>query len=263
MRQLLLFIQSQDHVDALANAAPVIKSENYEGIWVLFSPAVLVDTKSAASAFDKNIADLTAAKDRCKAADDFDGARAYKTQLDAALLERNAKVRDSWKAMSPADQEAATVRVLGSFLDQFPADKLRAERMHDHYEPGQFIDALNAHRKAWFVPFTPGNFTFAWPTSFQVAKQAAPAALPVSSAPNSIAGAALSVASAALSQPQAAEPKKPGGNPMFTSPRYRELSRLTVNQLGEIMLKHGLNLSGTAAKIAAGIWKHEQNAKAA
>lgn len=252
MRQLLLLVQTQEHVDALRGAATTILSERYDGLWVLFSPAILVDTKAAASEFDKNIADLTAAKDRCKAADDFDGARAYKTQLDAELLERNAKVRDSWKAMTEADRDAATQRVLGSFLEQFPADRLRVERMHDHYEPGQFIDALNAHRKAWFVPFTPGSFAFAWPTSFGAA--AAPAALIPPPAPP--------VPSISLPLPTP-EPKKPGGNPMFTSPRYRELSRLTVNQLGEIMIKHGLNLSGTATKIAAGIWKHEQNAKAA
>lgn len=249
MKNLLLLCQSQSDVTSLPAAAQAIKSQSFDGVWFLFSPAVLVDTETAGAEHDRNIADLDAAVSRCAASRDFEGAKNYQAQLDAARLDRAGKVKDAWKTLTDSQRDEATRRVFGQFFDAKPAPNVRHQILPDHYEPAQFIAALNSIKGAWFAPFVPGTFTMDWVSSLGNASDTAiPAQTPKET-----------VAAPTPSNPVA----KKSGNAMFTDPRYRELTRMHINQLGPIMLGYGLNLSGSAGKIAAGIWKHEKTLKAA
>ena len=252
LNQLLLLVQNQADVDALPVAATAYVAHGYNALWLLFSPAVLVDTKAVSAEYDSNIIALRTQIESCKTADDFDGAKGYKSQLDDAVMQKAMKVKEVWRTLTQEQQAAAQERVFGPFFAKLPQERIRAEMLHEHYDQANFIDALNSIRKAWFAPYTPGQFVLAWASSLvggaaPAATTATPVSVPVPTLPKV--------------SPSPAEPKK-GGNPMFTDARYRELSRLPIDELGRIMTGHGLNLSGSASKIAAGIWKHEQGNKA-
>lgn len=251
LRQLLLLVQSQADVDALPAAADAYNTLGFNALWVLFSPVVLVDTKAVSAEYDGNIAGLRAQIQACKDADDFDGAKGYKGQLDDAIMQKTIKVKEAWRTLTQEQQAAAQDRVFGPFFAKLPKERIRIESLREHFEPTFFIDALASVKKAWFVPFTPGSFAMDWAANLAAAvvkeaspdpKVSPPAALPPVPAPPT----------------PKPEPKKSGGNPMFTDPRYRELTRFPIDELGRIMTKHRLILSGSASKIAAGIWKHEQ-----
>ncbi len=168
MKNLLLLCQSQADVDSLAAAASAIKRDGYDGLWLLFSPAVLVDSKAASAEHDANITALRAAVDRCKSVDDFDGAKGYKAQMDDAILQKTVKVKEAWKTLTPAQKEEASAKMFDSFIANcgVAKGKIRVEQMRDHYETAQFVAALNAQKPMWFVPFTPGTFMFGWVASF-------------------------------------------------------------------------------------------------
>ena len=134
LRQLLLLVQDQRDVAALPGAAAAYQSQGYNGLWVLFSPAVLVDTASAAAEKDRDIAALNAQIDACAKVRDFAGAQQYQTQLDGKLLDRAAAVKDAWKTLTPEQQKTATERVFGDFFAALPKERVRPEMMREHYE---------------------------------------------------------------------------------------------------------------------------------
>jgi len=253
IRQLLLLVQSQADVDALPSAADAYNAQGFNALWLLFSPVVLVDTNAVSAEYDANIAALRTQIEACKTADDFDGAKGYKAQLDDFVMQKTIKVKEAWRTLTPEQQTAAQERVFGPFFAKLPKERIRPEVLREHFEPASFIDALASVKKAWFVPFTPGSFTMDWAAnlgaSTAVQQPARNPEVPKAPAP-------------AIPAPTPAKAKS-GGNPMFTSDRYRELTRLPIDELGRIMTGHGLNLSGSASKIAAGIWKHEQGKKVA
>lgn len=234
MKQILLLVQSQSDVDALPNAAAAIKSRGIQGLWMLFSPAVLVDSKAAEAEHEQNLTGLRTAIQRCKDADDFDGAKAYKQQLDAALIDRAAKVKDSWKQLTDAQRETAIARVFGTFFDSKPAPNIRPEMFRDHYEPAQFIDALNSVRKGWFAPYVPGSFEMAWAASFAAASAFAPTVEVVQSP--------VTVTKPVVSAP--IEPPKERKPLPTQHPRFKQLRSLGVDGLGRHAIELGLNPNG-------------------
>lgn len=236
MKQILLLVQSQADVDALPAASAAIKTAGYQGLWMLFSPAVLVDSKAAEAEHEQNLSALRTAIQRCKDADDFDGAKGYKAQLDAALLDRAAKVKDSWKQLTDQQRETAIARVFGQFFDSKPAPNVRPEMFRDHYEPAQFIDALNSVRKGWFAPYVPGSFTLAWAASF-AGNDAVTASLPVNK--TSALGPIVPV-----TPPKPTEPPKERKPLPTQHPRFKQLRSLGVDGLGRHAIEMGLNPNG-------------------
>lgn len=234
LSQLLLLVQSQSDVDALPAAAEAIRAQGYDGLWVLFSPAVLVDTAAASAQHDRDVAALNAQIDQCAKVRDFAGAQSYQVQLDAAILEKSVKTKESWKTMTAAQQEEAKVRVFDAFFAAKPAPNIRPEMMHEHYSNSEFIAALNAHKKAWFTPYTPGSFVLAWPTSF-VEKAGLPAAL----------RARLPDADSikqALTQAAQETVVKPERKPLPTQhKRFKELVAMGIDGLGQHAIALGIN----------------------
>jgi hypothetical protein len=279
MRQLLLLCQSPDDVKALPAAYSVVKA-HYDACWMLFSPACLVDTAAESAQHEENLRRLDEAVIRCSTSRDFEGAKNYQQQLEAARIDQVMKVKEAWKTLTEEQRTEATKRVFGAFVNPAPVGNFRHEMLVDHYEPAQFIDALNSKKKTWFAPCVPGTFTIDWvsnlakraaknvsPTPAPPARATAPAAV-TAAAPAPIAPAIPSAPVQSAVAPvltpadgidPALAPGKPRGNPMMTSPRYRTLASMNINQVGHLAIGYGLNPSGSAQKIAAMVWKHEHS----
>ena len=170
MRNILLLIQNQSDIAALATASREIKKLNTEGVWLVFSPAVLVDTAAAAKEHDVAIRDINEAMKACADRLDFEGAKNYKLKLDAAILDKAESVKNAYKKMTAAEQESAFQRVFGDFVKNPPAANMKVTQHSDHYEPESWIEFLNSLKGAWFAPFTPGTFSILWPTSLPETK---------------------------------------------------------------------------------------------
>ena len=170
MKNILLLIQNQSDIAALATASREIKKLNTEGVWLVFSPAVLVDTAAAAKEHDVAIRDINEAMKACADRLDFEGAKNYKLKLDAAILDKAESVKNAYKKMTAAEQESAFQRVFGDFVKNPPAANMKVTQHSDHYEPESWIEFLNSLKGAWFAPFTPGTFSILWPTSLPETK---------------------------------------------------------------------------------------------
>jgi hypothetical protein len=170
MRQLLLLCQSPDDVKALPAAYSVVKA-HYDACWMLFSPACLVDTAAESAQHEENLRRLDEAVIRCSTSRDFEGAKNYQQQLEAARIDQVMKVKEAWKTLTEEQRTEATKRVFGAFVNPAPVGNFRHEMLVDHYEPAQFIDALNSKKKTWFAPCVPGTFTIDWVSN--LAKRAA------------------------------------------------------------------------------------------
>jgi len=170
MKNILLLIQNQADIAALATASREIKKLNTEGCWLVFSPAVLVDTAAAAKEHDVAIRDINDAMTACAGRLDFAGAAQYKLKLDAAILDKAESVKNAYKKMTAAEQESAFQRVFGDFVKNPPAANMKVTQHSDHYEPESWIEFLNSLKGAWFAPFTPGTFSILWPTSLPETK---------------------------------------------------------------------------------------------
>jgi len=179
MRNIILLVQTQPDIAALATASREIKKLNTEGVWLVFSPAVLVDTAAAAKEHDVAIRDINDAMTACAGRLDFAGAGQYKLKLDAAILDKAESVKNAYKKMTAAEQESAFQRVFGDFVKNPPAANMKVTQHSDHYEPESWIEFLNSLKGAWFAPFTPGTFSILWPTSLPETKQVKVAATTV------------------------------------------------------------------------------------
>lgn len=176
MKNIILLVQTQPDITALATASREIKKLNTEGVWLVFSPAVLVDTAAAAKEHDVAIRDINEAMKACADRLDFEGAKNYKLKLDAAILDKAESVKNAYKKMTAAEQESAFQRVFGDFVKNPPAANMKVTQHSDHYEPESWIEFLNSLKGAWFAPFTPGTFSILWPTSLPETKQVKAAA---------------------------------------------------------------------------------------
>lgn len=227
-RQLLLLVQSQADVDALPAAADAYNAQGFNALWLLFSPVVLVDTKAVSAEYDGNIAALRAQIEACKSADDFDGAKGYKAQLDDAVMQKTIKVKEAWRTLTEEQQAAAQERVFGPFFAKLPKERIRVEAFREHFEPSFFIDALASVKKAWFVPFTPGSFTMTWASDLG-SSEAVPMVQGRIPLPP---------------KPAVQEPEKPRALLPTQHPRFKELVMMGVEGLGQHALTLGINPNG-------------------
>lgn len=250
LKQLLLLIQDQRDVDALPGAAVAYASQGYNGLWVLFSPAVLVDTATASAEHDKNIKAREAQIDQCVARRDFAGAREHQIALDAAILEKTAKVKEAWRTLTPDAQKAATERVFGAFFDALPKERVRPEQMREHYEANEFIAALNAIKKGWFAPYTPGDFTLTW--ARELAKWKWSTSAPTEVKPNPHRGEDTNFV-----KPTKAKTERP---PLPTQhPRFKELVLMSIDDIGAHALSLGINPNGMQLlKLRHSVFKAEK-----
>lgn len=247
MKQMVLFVFTQSDVESLPACASVLRQQRFDSVWVLINPSVFVDTKQQETARLKDIADLEAAISQCAIRRDWAGCSGYQAQLDAKKLEVVTAVKDAWKSLPEAARKAAEDRIVG-LLGTPCGTNQRFQPLPDHYETGKFIDALHAVRQNWHAPCIPPNFSLHFAST--LAKEAKGEQVTVKETPIS--------PPAPVAAPPAPKPvKKHQGNPMMSDPRYRELVRMTPDQLGQVGIEMGLKVAGTSRQIAAQIWKAE------
>ena len=272
MRNILLLIQNQSDIAALATASREIKKLNTEGVWLVFSPAVLVDTAAAAKEHDVAIRDINDAMKQCADRLDFEGAKNYKLKLDAAILDKAESVKNAYKKMTAAEQESAFQRVFGDFVKNPPAANMKVTQHSDHYEPESWIEFLNSLKGAWFQPFTPGTFSILWPTSLPETKQAkATAAAPVPVVKESFTAPAPAPAPvfydapspAAIVAPPAATPAstpppthpalpapgvRPKGIAPQMTPEFKQIMAMGLDGVAAEAFKIGINPNGKSLR---------------
>lgn len=247
MKQCILLVFTQADVDALPSCATVLRQQRFDSVWVLINPSVFVDTKQQETARLKDIADLEAAITQCATRRDWAGCSGYQAQLDAKKLEVVTAVKDAWKSLGAEARKAAEDRIIG-LLGTPCGTNQRFQPLPDHYETGKFIDALHAVRQNWHAPCIPPNFSLHFAST--LAKEAKGEQVTVKETP-------ISPPAPVVVPPVPKPVKKHQGNPMLSSPRYRELIRMTVDQLEEVGLQQRLKVAGTVRQIAAQIWKAE------
>jgi len=258
MRNIILLVQTQPDIAALATASREIKKLNTEGVWLVFSPAVLVDTAAAAKEHDVAIRDINDAMTACAGRLDFEGAKNYKLKLDAAILDKAESVKNAYKKMTAAEQESAFQRVFGDFVKNPPAANMKVTQHSDHYEPESWIEFLNSLKGAWFAPFTPGTFSILWPTSLPETKQVKaiaptkldPAPAPVAAAapaPSPVIPETPAPAPVALKESFSAPIQSPPTHPALPAPgvRPKGIAPQMTPEFKQIM---AMGLDGVAAE---------------
>jgi hypothetical protein len=273
MKNIILLAQTQQDIAALATASREIKKLNTEGVWLVFSPAVLVDTAAAAKEHDVAIRDINEAMKACADRLDFEGAKNYKLKLDAAILDKAESVKNAYKKMTAAEQESAFQRVFGDFVKNPPAANMKVTQHSDHYEPESWIEFLNSLKGAWFAPFTPGTFSILWPTSLPETKSGTvvpkaekavvptkldPAPAPVvAAAPAPVfyeapAPAALAPAAAPTPPPTHPALPAPGVRPKGIAPQmtpeFKQIMAMGLDGVAAEAFKIGINPNGKSLR---------------
>lgn len=168
MSKLLLLVQSESDVAHLDAAAKAITHSAITGIWVVFSPALTVNSSEAAAKLDTEIEQLRTAEKQAAERADYEAAKGYKTQREGKELDRAAELRDAWKKASVEERKAKTDAIFKPFVEQIqPGRNVRVTMHSDHHDREQWVTMLNSLSGVWFKPFTPGSFIVAWPESVE------------------------------------------------------------------------------------------------
>ena len=234
--KLLLLVQSQADVDALPNAAQAILRSAITGVWVVFSPAITIDSAAAASKFDTEIAQLLTAERQAAERADYEAAKGYKAQRDGKELDRAKALRDAWKTASAEDRKARTQAIFQPFVktlqDSGNGISARVTSHSDHYDREQWVAMLNSLSGVWFKPFAPGSFVIGWPESVG----------------SSIAAGLKPVGVGAVAQviPAAGEVviKPIGLAPLPPRSREQELSEINTNKLRAMAVRLNIDTEG-------------------
>lgn len=249
MNLLLLLLQSQPDVEALMACVPRIKGQ-FDGLWAVYSPAVLISEKEAGVEFDAQIAAYHNQMLACFAREDGQGGHEYRLKRDNAILEKAAKVKEAWRTLPPEKQAGAEDAIFKPFMDAQPAPNMKITRLPDHYEPKDWIAMLNSIKGGWFEPFVAGAFQLNWPTSL-VGQGTGAVTAPVAAVQTPSVPAPAPVAEVPQTVPAAT---KSGG--YMNSPRYKALLKMEPDQLFEEAQKAGIkNPSGHKMKIVHAIMR--------
>lgn len=233
--KLLLLVHSESDVAHLGAAAKAITNSAITGIWVVFSPAITVNSSEAAAKLDTEIEQLRAAEKQAADRSDYTAAAGYKTQREGKELDRAKALRDAWKTAPEEARKAKTQAIFSPFVEPLKAVGLnvRVTGHSDHYEREQWVAMLNSLSGVWFKPFTPGSFIVGWPESVKDA-------LPAREMVPEIVGRESARLQEKLEQAQAAQ-KPVQKTPI---PRADELASMKHFSLVSVAKKLGIETEG-------------------
>jgi hypothetical protein len=253
MKNLILLVQTPADADALNASIPGIRSSNPSAIWLIHSPAVLVDQTAANAETDRQIVAINQAIKDCIGREDYTGAESYKQQRHALTLQKATAATDGYKTMTPEQQEAATTRVFGAFWQAQPAPKMQLSMHPQHHETGEWIEMLNSLKGRWPAEMAHGNFTMAWPGQFvQRGKSGSEVA---SLMPERSAELGKQAMQSVITDVATPKPERKG---YPAHPRFKQLCALGIDALGQIALHYKLDPNGAnRLKLAHMIGKHE------
>lgn len=235
MLNVILLVHSAHDLAGLSGASKSLKRFGCNACWVIYSPAVLADAESVNAEFDKQISSLNEAIRRASATEDFDGAKGYKEQRDALVMQKGASVKEAYKSLTPEQQQAAAQKLFGPFYESQPAPSVKISRHGDHYETSNWIEMVNSLRGAWPSNLPAGDYMVTWPgqmallggESSPMVTASAVAVSPAQSAP------AVSTSDAA------AKPKVPSKSYTSTK-RFKILCSMGIDALGQEAMRAGI-----------------------
>lgn len=256
---LILLVQTAEDAAALKDCTTGLAALAPQAIWLIHSPAVLVDLQAQHGQIDQQIAAINKAIADCANREDFEGAKQYKAQRDTLTLQKATAATEGYKTMTPEQQEAATARVFGDFWAAKPAPKMQLSMHPQHHETREWIEMLNSLKGRWPAEMPHGGFVVAWPGQFarkdlkiggvDVGVQNPPVI--TTSYPPSIIPPVAPVA------PIEKKPKKG----YLGHPRFKQLCSLGLEALGQIVLTYRMDpnaMGGNRMKMAHAVGKYEQ-----
>jgi len=255
---VLLLVQSTEDAALLKECSAGLARFAPDAIWLVHSPAVLVDMTAANAQTDSQILAINQAIRECIGREDFTGAENYKQQRHALTLQKATTATEGYKNMTPEQIEAGMTRVFGEFWAAKPAPKMSITQHTQHFERGEWIEMLNSMKGRWPAEMPAGGFVVAWPGQF----------LGVKSGVDSFYTTAVA-APLANAMPQtmakvieeSEQPKKERKTPKgyLGSPRFKQLCSSGLDALGHIALSYKINPDGmNRMKLAHAIGKHEE-----
>lgn len=166
MQRVLLSVHDSDDLAALPATAKKLIALGAKQVCLFYSPAIVIDQKSAAEKYDADIVSLRTAYKAAKDRDDLDAAKSYKEQLDGKILERGKAIRDAWRHYSVEARTERATEIFKPFFAAFPPEVgLQRRGLGDHYDRGEqpaFLNAISVH-----IPdgWNWGDFSIATPVS--------------------------------------------------------------------------------------------------
>lgn len=167
--KLLLLVQSESDVQHLDAAAKAILNSSIKGVWVVFSPAITVNTSEAAAKIATEIEALKTAETQAAARTDYTAAEGYKQQREGKELDRQKVLRDAWKTAPPEDRKKKAQEAFAPLIAQLQPNGINVKLTahSDHYDREQWVQMLNSLSAGWFKEFVPGGFIVGWPEGVQ------------------------------------------------------------------------------------------------
>ncbi len=252
MSNVILLIQSLEDAAALPTAIPGLRSFAPDAIWVIHSPAVLVDLSASNAQTDKDMIAIQQAIKDCIGREDYTGAEAYKQQRHALTLQKATAATEGYKTMTPEQQEAATTRVFGAFWEAKPAPKMCLTMHPQHHETVDWIEMVNSLKGAWKGETPHGKFLIGWPGQFVERTPANAAAVEALKQEPKI-NVAITT-----SPPIERKPRKPPTGYMGHS-RFKQLCSTGIDALGQMALGYKIDPNGkNRMSLAHAIAKHEE-----
>lgn len=119
MKHVLVPFLTPDDVSASAKVVTQLKAARPISVVVLNNPSLGVSPEGATAKIDKDIADLERAKSEAVAREDFEGAKAFKSQIEDKKTERQDAMRTGWKAVPMEERYRAYDKLVQPFADAF------------------------------------------------------------------------------------------------------------------------------------------------
>lgn len=254
---VILLVQTAEDAAALKDCTAGLARLAPEAIWLIHSPAVLVDLQAQHGQIDQQIAAINKAIADCANREDFEGAKQYKTQRDTLTLQKATAATEGYKTMTPEQQEAATARVFGDFWAAKPAPKMQLSMHPQHHETREWIEMLNSLKGRWPAEMPHGGFIVAWPGQF------APRFKTENIPTPPVASAITPTPVIPPVTPEILKEKKSRKVPSgyLGHPRFKQLCSLGLEALGQIVLTYRMDpnaMGGNRMKMAHAVGKYEQ-----
>ncbi len=257
---LILLVQSTEEAADLNASIPGIKALGATALWLIHSPAVLVDLGASNAQIDSQIAAINSAVRDCVNREDYTGAEQYKQQRHALTLQKASAATEGYKTMSVEAQEAATKRVFGAFWEAKPAPRMQLSMHPQHHETRDWIEMLNSLKGRWPAEMAHGNFIVAWPGQFvggvktQTVEQIGKL-VDLQNVTHTLVHADTKVP---VAPPAEKKPRKVSSGYMG-HPRFKQLCASGIDLLGETAIGYKINPNGMGRmKLVHVIGKHEE-----
>lgn len=174
MRHILVPILSTADVAAVPELVKLLRLLKPLATVVVNNPSVGVTAESATATVDKQIAELERAKTDAANREDYEGAKAYKVQIEDAKMKRTDILRDGWKSVPQADRNKTYDTLFVDAFNGLPF--VRSITLTEDTTPENLLSTLANFGSSWPECLPSAQWAIVWPRS--VAPITLPAAQP-------------------------------------------------------------------------------------